>query len=120
MAFFSVRVENTVKYWSFCQNTADLHLSYWPPMPLQSIWILPYSLLQTEPGTLPERECEALFSPTEDLKKRINSDRLSVRILKQKGKMIYSVLNTGSICTDNLMSMTSGSGENDRNRYTEE
>jgi hypothetical protein len=58
---FSIRVQNTAKCWSFCKNKADLDLSHRPPMPLQSIRILPYSLIQTEPGSLAERECKPLF-----------------------------------------------------------
>jgi len=46
-------------------------------MPLQMSWILICSLLQTEPGTLPECKCEALFFSDEDLTMRLKGDRLS-------------------------------------------
>jgi hypothetical protein len=90
-------VENTLKYWSFCQNTADLHLSHEPPMPLQSVWIPQGSLLQMEPKTLPECECEALFFPTED-QKRDTEVTVFLNGFWQMDEMIYSGLNSGAVC----------------------
>jgi hypothetical protein len=94
---FSVRVDNTVKYGSVCQNTADLHLAYGSLMPLKSIWILPCSLLQTEPVTLPECECEALFFLRRRSKKRDSKVTDYTSSVKQVAMMIYSKINTGSV-----------------------
>ena len=47
---FSVPVENTPKYRSVCQNTADLHLTYWRVRPFTSSLFLAPCFSHPDPG----------------------------------------------------------------------
>ena len=58
---FSVRVENIPNNRSVCQNTADLHLTYWILRPFKSSWMELPDLPHPDPKTLPEHHYEALF-----------------------------------------------------------
>jgi hypothetical protein len=59
--FFSVPVENTLKYRSGCQNKREMHLSHRPPMALKPRRFSPHNLTHGDPETLPEREYEGHF-----------------------------------------------------------
>jgi len=47
---FSVPVENKAYYSPVCKNTADLHLTWWPPMAFKLRQIQPVNLAHPDPG----------------------------------------------------------------------
>jgi hypothetical protein len=47
---FSVPVENKAYNSPVCQNKADLHLTYWPPMAFKLRQIQPVNLAHPDPG----------------------------------------------------------------------
>jgi hypothetical protein len=77
---FSVRVENTLKYRSVCQNKREMHPSQSPPKPLESRRFSPLSLAHLDRGNLPEREYEGHFFQRRNFKNDSDLNQRSIRL----------------------------------------
>jgi hypothetical protein len=88
----SVPVENTLKYRSVYQNTADLHLTYWLVRPFKLTCILPPVLGHKTPETLTERGYEGRF-----FRRRMKKGVLTVKRgeLSDKMHIVMILLSTG-------------------------